>query len=175
MNTLTSFHKCMKNQPMEKRKQFSIQLRKDVKPLLSCLEKNGVQYKIVGSVARETAHERSDVDVHIDAKDASKTLTCAEFTKKKSATDTCGIFEQYTTRVGGANVDLSFKHCHGTYGGKWNRFPHLDEEMKNIMFCTNHVLRQGGLKMAAHSDHVLNVNYYFHDVHAKEKLYKGSK
>ena len=174
MNTLTSFHKCMKNQPKEKRKQFSNQLRKDVKPLLSCLEKNGVQYKIVGSVARETAHEKSDVDVHIDAKDASKTLTCAKFTQTRSATDTCGIFEQYKTRIGGANVDLSFKHCQGTQGGKWNRFPHLDEEMKNIMFCTNHVLRQGGLKMAAHSDHVLNVNYHFHDVHAKEKLYKGS-
>lgn len=174
-NTLELFHACMKNQPEEKRKTFSKQIRRNVQPLLSCLDNKEVPYKIVGSVAREIAHKRSDFDLHVDIKDKSKALQCARFTRKKSQTDTCGLFEQYSTRRNNTMVDMSFYTCQGTAASKWDLFPHLDDDMRNIMFCTSQVLRRNGLKMATHDDYHLNPTISFNDVHAKRKLYSGTR
>ena len=174
-NSYELFNECMKNNPEKKRKYFSKKITSDAQSILSCLDQKEIPYKIVGSVAREIAHQGSDLDIHVDVKYKSKALQCARFTKKKSLNDTCGLFEQFNTQTkNNIKVDMTFKKCIGAYESKWNLFPYLDEDIKNIMFCTNEVLRRDDLKMATHYDYYLYPSLTFTGVHAKRKLYTNT-
>ena len=169
--TLSEFNECMSNTPRVDRKRFTQKILAGAKPFLSCLDDNHIKYTVVGSVAREVAHDGSDLDLHLDPRDVRRTLRCATqpVEQIRTTTDTCGLFDHYRTRTeNGGTIDVSFHHCSGTID-KWAFFPRLDDSMKDIMFCMNTVLRPTGRKLKTHGDHTISSSLVFAGIHAKQK------
>ncbi len=176
MTTLSLFQDCMDADPKEKRKMFTKRILTDANTLLLCFDKYHVKYKLVGSVARQIAHSESDLDIHIDPTYKHEIMQCTKLTQVKSTKETCGLYDQYRTKTPhGYTVDITTHRCAGTDEKKWNRFPILDDAIKDIMFCTNSVLRRNNYKIATHDDHALSPWPSFVGVYGKEKLYSGKR
>lgn len=179
------FVKCMEQNPREKRIQNSIKIESnfanEIKLIKQIKKDFDIKYQIVGSVPRKTANCNSDFDIKIfvgkkKSKSIIKILENNGFSRKKKITETCNVFEAFTKEINNLNLDLSLHYCVPEIDNKWNINPEISENVKDIIFCTNTIIKKNNqnLKCATHKDISINAGE-FNDVYVKEKLNTKNK
>ena len=146
-------------------------------PVLECLDRNKVDYTIWGSVGRGVPTTKSDLDLRVEAGQEELLETCG-FQQTLQRQDTCGIYAMFELKDRKpADVEASIHYCNTSAESKYTYHPHVDEDVRNVLYCVTEALKNtdAKYKIATHPEGNLSPDRGFFGPWVKERCKPKSK